>query len=250
MTEAPADEHTLTSCFTVAEGAVDVLERFRSYFDMLLGAYNVLLTNVQWAMESPASYRAAVERLLHEPLSVDLLSLDTRTAMQRLVSVSQQCRAAETGTPHVHSPPPACADVSVYRLAVSQVRLCFVVDALGLAQGGFCLSLITMAGADFLRLLQAQDPMALFILLHFGVLFQRMMRGSAHKWSFGNSGADLVHHVAELLEATHLTLIPEVQAGVAWCQAQVGLPTMPCIPVELPHHMLVSDWAMQDLAPP
>lgn len=240
----------LTFRFPVVEGVVDVLERFWSYFDMLLGAYNVLPTNVQWAMESPASYRAAVERLLHEPLSADLLSFDTRVAMQRLISVSQQCRAAEARRPHAHSPPPACADVSVYRLAVSQVRLCFVVDALGLAQGGFCLSLITMAGADFLRLLQAQDPMALFILLHFGVLFQRMMRESAHKWSFGTSGADLVHRLAELLEATHLVLIPEARAGVAWCRAQVGLPSVPYVPAELPHHLLMSDWlATQDFGP-
>lgn len=213
---------------------MDVLERFRSYFDMLLGAYHVLLTNVQWAMESPASYGAAVERLLHEPLSVDLLSLDARAAMQRLVAVGQQCRA----------------DVPVYRLAVSQVRLCFVVDALGLAQGGFCLSLITMAGADFLRLLRARDPMALFVLLHFGVLFQRMVRDSAHKWSFGTSGAELVHHVADMLEATHLVLIPDARAGVAWCRAQVGLPNMPCVPVEVPHDVMMSSWLeTQDFAP-
>ncbi|KAK8090611.1 hypothetical protein PG994_000116 [Apiospora phragmitis] len=164
-----------------------LLKPLDGFFKLLLGTYNILLTNIQWTMENPTGIEAAVDGLLKEPLAFDFVSLETRLAMERLTSVSQKFRTnfpshsnGDTAAAAVVAPPPpprtlgyVCAEVPAYRQIISQTRLSFVVEALNLSQG-LCLSLITTTGLDFLNLVKAMDPMALFVLIHLGVLFYRL----------------------------------------------------------------------------
>lgn len=204
--------------------------RFNTFFDILLTAYNILLTNMQWTMNNPSEIRAAIDRLLKDPLTLDFIGFDTRLAMERLTSVSQQIRDhfSNSRTEDAAAPdaPPLgylCAEVPMYRLIIAQVKLSFVVEALNLPQG-FCLSLVTTTGLEFLNLVIAMDTMALFVLLHVGVIFYRMFQKEDKSgWAMSNIAQELIKELSRILEATPVCQIPEGREAIVWCQQQVGL---------------------------
>ncbi|KAK8119145.1 uncharacterized protein PG998_003771 [Apiospora kogelbergensis] len=121
------------------------LQRFNVSFDLLLGDYNNLLTHIKWTTDDPSGIRDAVDRLRQEPLTLDLVSLDTRLAMERLTSVCQHLRA---DWPPSHSNGDAAAaplsylssKMSVHRLAISQTKLSYVIETLDLPKGFACRS--------------------------------------------------------------------------------------------------------------
>lgn len=205
-------------------------QRFHTFFDILLATYNILLTNIQWTMNSPSDIRAAVDRLLKDPLTLDFIGFDTRLAMERLTSVSQQIRTnfSTSNTEDAAAPPAPplgylCAEVPMYRLIIAHVKLSFVVEALNLPQG-FCLSLVTTTGLEFLNLVIAMDTMALFVLLHIGVIFYRMFRKEDKAgWAMGNIAQELIKELSRILEATPVCQIPEGREAIVWCQQQIGL---------------------------
>ncbi|KAK8128091.1 hypothetical protein PG984_009199 [Apiospora sp. TS-2023a] len=213
-----------------------IQRRFNTFFDILLATYNILLSNIQWTMNNPSDIRAAVDRLLKDPLTLDFIGFDTRLAMERLTSVSQQIRtnfASGNIDDAAVAPPPApplgylCSEVPMYRLIVAQVKLSFVVEALNLPQG-FCLSLITTTGLEFLNLVLAMDTMALFVLLHIGVVFYRMFRKEDKAGrAMGSIAQELIKELSRILEATPVCQIPEGREAIIWCQQQVGLLPMP-----------------------
>ncbi|KAK8080100.1 hypothetical protein PG997_007918 [Apiospora hydei] len=213
-----------------------LLERLDVFFKLLLGTYNTLLTNIQWTMDNPTNIRAAVEKLMKEPLAIDLVSFETRLAMERLTRVSQQFRTnfpiySNNGDAAAAPPQPAlghlCSEVPAYRLIISQTKLSFVVEALNLSQG-LCLSLITTTGLDFLNLVKAMDPMALFVLIHLGVLFYRLFgKWDGFGWTMGNIVQELVKELSGILEATPIYQLQEGRDGIVWCQQQTGLLPIP-----------------------
>ncbi|KAK6819583.1 hypothetical protein PG987_016066 [Apiospora arundinis] len=203
-------------------------QRVNAFFDLLISVYNNLLTNIKWTINESSGIRAAVDQLLKEPLTLDLVSFDTRLAMERLTSVSQYL---ETNSPsHSNGDTVAasplvdlCSKVSVYRLAISQTKLSFVVEALNLPQG-LCMSFITSTGLDFLNLVKAMDSMALFILMHIGVLFCRLSkRRDTLGLAIGNTALNLINELSGMLEATPIYQTPDGRDGILWCQQQVGL---------------------------
>ncbi|KAK8028600.1 hypothetical protein PG991_005656 [Apiospora marii] len=215
---------------------IKIQRRFNTFFDILLETYNILLTNIRWTMNSPSEIRAAVDRLLKDPLTLDFIGFDTRLAMERLTSVSQQIRTnfssrnAEDAAAAPHASPLGylCAEVPMYRLIIAQVKLSFVAEALNLPQG-FCLSLVTTTGLEFLNLVIAMDTMALFVLLHVGVVFYRMFRkeedhqAAGGCWAMGSVAQELIRELSRILEATPVCQIPEGREAIVWCQQQIGL---------------------------
>ncbi|KAK8051540.1 hypothetical protein PG993_002925 [Apiospora rasikravindrae] len=216
-----------------------LLERLDVFFKLLLGTYNTLLTNIQWTMDSPTTIRAAVDKLLKEPLAIDLVNFETRLAMERLTRVSQQFRTnfpIHNNGDAAAAPQPAlgclCSEVPAYRLIISQTKLSFVVEALNLSQG-LCLSLITTTGLDFLNLVKAMDPMALFVLIHLGVLFYRLFeKWNGFGWAMGNIVQELVKELSRILEATPIYHLQEGRDGIVWCQQQTGLLPLPGMEAE------------------
>lgn len=121
---------------------------------------------------------------------------------------------------------PLYGDIKAYQVAILQIKVGFVVESQGILKG-FCLSLATATGPDFLALVRAFDPMALLIMVYFGVLFDQLARDDKLGWWVGDTARELVGEVSDLLQGTSVCMVPDGQKALAWARRQVGLPVSP-----------------------
>jgi hypothetical protein len=108
-----------------------------------------------------------------------------------------------------------------YRKAVSMLHFCFVEAAKGLIQC-FFVAFPVMAGQEFNVALKNEEPVALFILMHFGVLLDN--EGNDRWWAKG-VGRSLVVEVSDVLLQlqTPFSGMSAWEDGIAWARQQVGL---------------------------
>jgi hypothetical protein len=87
---------------------------------------------------------------------------------------------------------------------------------------GFCVAFPSLAGRDFSLGVKNSEPVALFILLHWAVLLQRL---GDWMWWAGSVGRKLVQEISDVLLQSHpqLGATPEWQDGIEWASEQVGI---------------------------
>ncbi|KAF4631630.1 hypothetical protein G7Y89_g6498 [Cudoniella acicularis] len=202
---------------------MSTLDRLTMAFDMLLGAFNIALTNIHWLCQNHSTFGAV---LSYGTVTMDILDLDTRIALNRLTTVSDQLRIS-TSSKEIEGSrqePPFAGELVMYRIAIAQLKYSFAEDARG-AIKGYCLSLITAAGSDFSLAMKNMEPMALFIVMYFGVLLDRMA-SDPMCWWIASAGKELVDAISEILLQTPLAEIQDGLEGIAWTRQQVGLPVL------------------------
>lgn len=226
------------------------LERVLSYFDMEYGAYQVAMHHMQWYLQCPGSTMDVIRYLQSEDIKHARVAADDKAGLKLLDSVSKQVRIPaplddDSGgggygdNDHgnddgaINNQQPLYSEVHTYKLAIEQIKLSFVVDSQQVLKG-FCLSLATATGPDFVALVRALDPMALLIMAYFGVLFDRMGRDERIGWWVGGTGRALVAEISDMLmlQQGHegqglgevITGVPDGRRVLAWVRRQVGLP--------------------------
>jgi hypothetical protein len=112
----------------------------------------------------------------------------------------------------------------MYRKAIAQLKYCFAEDARDLIKG-YCLSMIPVAGPEFAVAMRNLDPLALFIVMYFGVLLDRMARDPM-AWWISSMGKDLVKRASEILQQSPIAQIPDGRGGISWTRQQVDLPAL------------------------
>jgi hypothetical protein len=206
--------------FAVPVERLSVMTRTNMAFDLILGALEIAATNMQWLFQSPYSVSALLK---YKSLTLDVIDPDTMIALDRLTSVGRQiCVPAANDDTGDASEYRFASDVRLYRLAIAQVRYSFAEDTEDSIKG-YCLSLITVAGRDFATEIKKQEPMALFIVMYFSVLLDRIARDSRVCW-VGSAGKDLVREISDILQRSPIAQIPDGRDGIAWTRGQVGLP--------------------------
>ncbi|KAG7142782.1 Sterol uptake control protein 2 like [Verticillium longisporum] len=183
-----------------------------------------------------ASPATALQSLLRLPASIDACDAATRAPLARLYAVNdalhepaayypdsqKPTRAtllhAEQSQPQPQQGPPVSRH-EMYRRAVFHLGTCFAEDATGLVPGHSA-SFPSVAGPGFAAAVGGGEPLALLVVMHWGVLLHRM--GLRCWWAAG-VGACLVAELSEALPETELAFLPAAQEGVAWARGEVGL---------------------------
>jgi hypothetical protein len=198
---------------------LSTMDRMNMGFDMMNGAFMIAMTNIQWLF----NHCSLSTLISFGTATIDILDTGTKIALDRLTSVSCQIHipASKVVTQDAKLEDPLASELEIYRFAIAHLTYCFAEDARGLIQG-YCLSLITAAGPDFALAVKELEPMALFIVMHFGVLLDRTAR-DPRAWWILSMGKDIVKVVSEILQQSPIAQIPDGREGIAWTCQQVGL---------------------------
>lgn len=200
------------------------INRMSNGFDLMLGAYDITLTNLGWFFESYSSLQVL---LSYDVAPMDLIDVGTRTALEYLTSVSRQIRVPASvleARDKKEDEDPLASELPVYQIAIAHMKYCFAEDARALIKG-YCLSLVSAAGRDFALAFKRLEPMALFIILYFGVLLDRVAQDPL-AWWITSTGRDLVKEASEILLRSPIAQITEGRLGISWTRQQVGLPEL------------------------
>ena len=227
--------------FALPVEEMSAIERIMIAFDMVLGGFTLAMINYQWLVDSPISVNTV---LSYGRTTLDILDSDTRAALERLTSVSRrmtpkEVSAAKEETRETGQEDHADSEVYIYRLAIGQLKYCFAEDARGLIKG-YCLTLTPVAGSEFISAVRNLEPVALFILMYFGVLLDRY-GANPMVWWVSTVGKDLVKEISEILLASPIAQLHDGREGIAWTRQQVGLPPLDFGIVECldPHLLLL-----------
>jgi hypothetical protein len=199
------------------------IERMKMGFDMFLGATNIALTNIKWLFERNYSLNVVAG---FEKATMDMVDPDTRLALDRLSTVANELGipAANEDIQSARVEDHLDGNNSMYRKAIAQLKYCFAEDARYLIKG-YCLSMIPVAGPEFSVAMGNLDPLALFIVMYFGVLLDRMARDPM-AWWISSMGKDLVKRASEILQQSPIAQIPDGREGIFWTRQQVDLPAL------------------------
>ncbi|GJN78418.1 hypothetical protein PLIIFM63780_001912 [Purpureocillium lilacinum] len=210
-----------------SSGKTSVVDRVHASFAMFLGCLHTAAINWDWFFDSPTSARTAVLDYFPRQEYMDLVDADTQTAIQRITSASHSIRLPPTGDPSLDSPDghqgPLAHDVSSYHIAAEQTKYCFAERVVGRIRG-FMVNLPSrcVAGPDFVEGLRTHEPMAMFILLYWGVLLHGCA-ADPWMWWAGTTGREVVEETAAILAGSHVCELEDVREGIAWAREQVGL---------------------------
>ena len=218
--------------FALPPEQMTAIDRIGIAFDMVIGATAIATTNIQWLMDSPMSLEIVLGLGL---ASMDILDSETVRAIGYMVSVSSQMSPkliteeketvkVEIGGKEQDIPCPPVSEQFMYWLAIAHLKYCFAEDARGLIKG-YCMTFIPLSGMDFIWAVRRKEPVALFVLIYFGVLMHRY--GEQTKaWWIRTTGRDLVNEASEILLQSPVAMMEEGREGIAWTRRQVGLPPL------------------------
>jgi hypothetical protein len=214
--------------FALPPERMSAIDRIGIAFDMVIGAVHIAATNMQWLMESPMSVGTVLGL---GNVAMQILDSETLLALDRMTSVSRQMspKSLPAMKEKIHVagqevPSPPESERYMYWLAIAQLKYCFAEDARGLI-AGYCLTFIPVAGADFIWAIRKQEPVALFVLMYFGVLMDRYGE-DPRMWWITTTGRDLVKETSEILLQTPIAMIPDGREGITWTRQQAGLPPL------------------------
>ncbi|KAK4086084.1 hypothetical protein PCL_06834 [Purpureocillium lilacinum] len=210
-----------------------ILDRVHASFVMFVGCAQTAALNWQWFFDSPTSARIAAEDYYPRLEFMELIDPQTKTAINRLSTVNRLVRLPPTGDPAQDSEDgqqgPLTYDVWSYRIAVGQTKYAFAENAVGRIKG-FLISVPCMCGPEVIEGLRTREPVAMFVLMYWGVLLNECAADSWLWWAAGHTGRDVVEAASGELLRSPVFALEDVREGIAWARKQVGLdPVMPVI---------------------
>lgn len=183
-------------------------------FELVSGGGAVLLTKSS-ALEENALFRDMVP---WEGLRAREINPDVQNALGRLARINDahhgSSASPRTEAEHLY----AIAQHSTCRRAVYFLRECFS-RCSEPATRGYILGWMNLVGRDFVQAVETEEPVALLILMHFGVLLQQQSYGL---WWVGGIGRKLVGEVSDALD-TQGGLTREMGDAVSWALREVNL---------------------------
>ena len=195
--------------FGEKESMIDLMS---VHYELLRGVGVLLLTYYEQLHTSPlvAGVAEMIEQLPAVPLDED-----TVIAIGRLEMLNNARRPKKTAA----DPSESVAAASYHAAcenAIRHLRVCFDKCAYPLAKG-YCLGWHNLSGAQYMEALKEKDAVALLIVMHWGVLVERL---SCDIWWAQLIGRNVVLQASDFIPKNSE---PEVKASVRWAQEQVGL---------------------------
>jgi hypothetical protein len=214
--------------FATPDKNLAILDRVDTLFDMLLSSTRIAASNIAWLLASPAPLSTVVDRYGVDVELYKGMPAETLDAIGLLKSVGRLVRLA----PNPNNPDgqgPLASEVPSYLNAAAQTHYCFAEDFHDRIRGYF-ISVFPAAGGEFAVAFREREPMAMFIILYWGVLVHRAAQDT-YIWGIETAGRDIVADASALLLGSHILDVAGVREGIAWTREQVGLPPIPECPL-------------------
>ena len=224
------------------------IERASVFFHMIAKSIQIVVPNLEWYLDSPCAARTARNNYARDFDLMKTLEPETLSAISLLSSVSRQVRIAATNSmdsQHAGAEGPLANDILAYKLAVAQAKYCFAEDHNGRFKACFIL-LPVVCGAEFAAGVRRKEPMAIFIIMYWGVLLDRSSK-DPWMWILASTGRDLVAETSEMLQCSQIARIPGVRDGIAWARRQVNLPPLAGCVWTGATNALALEWAKNDI---
>ncbi|KAH8690741.1 hypothetical protein BGW36DRAFT_389250 [Talaromyces proteolyticus] len=197
----------------VTSGLPRPLARLSKTFDVMLSAKTMFLARFPNSLPSCQS-----EIVSSIDMSVlDILDDETASALDLLTTISRQIRVLITADGHTE----IAGDTEVYQIAIGHIKCSFAEHKRGVIKN-YCWILVSVVDRCFFQSLKQLEPMALLIMMYFGVILDRMGRDPT-AWYIGSRGKDLVEDISEILELSPVSQIPDGQVAITWSRQQVGI---------------------------
>ncbi|KAF4338712.1 nicotinate phosphoribosyltransferase [Fusarium beomiforme] len=221
---AVAVNMALGQCSAFQELHEGVLERMVTLWELLMG--NASIANQHFdALISGALSQSTEALMLRTQLQTETptsLSKETEEALESLNAIiNKACETPSGSTPDDQSE--VAVRISSYRTSYSAIQTCFVQDSKDIFKG-MAIGFPALAGRDFGLALKSSDPVALLLMVFWGV--QLHMLGKM-AWWVGTFGKKMVDEVSEMLwkpdPEFEVMDMPEWRECITWARAEVDL---------------------------
>lgn len=192
-----------------------MLERMSVFSEMIVGSTSVALMYPEALLSGPleASLKKALEIMAQE--IPEQLDDETDAALRRLSTIVKDMFPSSEDELTTRRR-------QVYLDAVENLRTCFHEDIRGTIKG-FAISFPSLAGPEFLAYMKNLEPLAILILMHWGVLLENVGQMA---WWARSVGKNMVSEVSETLLEPSLGFRDKQDwwDGISWARKKVGLP--------------------------
>ncbi|KAG5755468.1 hypothetical protein H9Q70_001961 [Fusarium xylarioides] len=221
---AVAVNMALGQCSAFEELHEGVLERMVTLWELLMG--NAPIANQHFdALISGALSRSTEALMLRTQLQTETptsLSKETEEALGSLSTIiNKACETPSGSTPNDQSE--ASVRISSYRTSFSAIQTCFVQDSKDVFKG-MAIGFPALAGREFGLALKSSEPVALLLMVFWGVQLDTLGKIA---WWVGTFGKKMVDEVSEMLwepdPEFEIMNMSEWRECIAWARAEVGL---------------------------
>jgi hypothetical protein len=188
------------------------LDSVITIFDLMQGNLFISTTTYKWLLQDK-SMRVDLWDALPP---VHLLDENHKEAMERLKRLNQAAYGANGAEDDKESV------FNRYKLAIDELEGVFAREATGKLQD-VAIAWLLLCGPQFSSALRALEPMAMLVLMTWGVLLHRL--GSSYWWADG-PGTRLVNELSERVFRAQLAPSPELRDAIMWARRQAGLPDL------------------------
>lgn len=198
------------------------------HFDMIHGAGQVALIAMDWLEAGP--YPTNARPNWAEDVPFELLDDDTKAAVARLHTVNNVVTPDDENLSTPPSSGKGADDTTntdsettrstkaMYKKAISYLEE-FFARTLDRNTRGLGVLWPTMAGADYAAAARRSEPLAILLLMYWGIILHRMSRDY---WWAGRPGRALVREAEVALRSSPHATLPAWARSVEWALAAIG----------------------------
>lgn len=180
-------------------------------FDLLHGISAITLSCWDWLKDGPITF--PLEEFRHNPLH--LLDDNTKKSIQRLHAVNEAQRPPNG----LGSGKNCDATRELFKNCIINLEFLFAKEIEDEIRC-ICTAFPGLCGKEFTSAVGESHPMALFILMHWGVLLARLGHDA---WWARPAGKNLVAELSESLALLQHDYAPEWEEGILWARKEAGL---------------------------
>ncbi|RBA12449.1 hypothetical protein FPRO05_03899 [Fusarium proliferatum] len=221
---AVAVNMALGQCSAFEELHEGVLERMVTLWELLMG--NASIANQHFdALISGALSRSTEALMLRTQLQTETptsLSNETEEALGSLSTIINKACETPSGSA-ANDQSEASVRINSYRTSFSAIQTCFVQDSKDIFKG-MAIGFPGLAGRDFGLALKSSDPVALLLMVFWGVQLDTLGKIA---WWVGTFGKKMVDEVSEMLwepdPEFEVMNMSEWRECITWARTEVGL---------------------------
>ncbi|KAM0432219.1 hypothetical protein ACHAPT_004755 [Fusarium lateritium] len=213
----------LAQCEGMIAFEQNILERMVALWELLMG--NASIANKYYDVLISGALSQSTEAILlktsqqaQTPVS---LSAETEAALERLSTIIEkaaQPRASGGSDPEVQTED--SVRTLVYRSSFAAIKTCFEMDSKDLYKGA-AIGFPALAGRDFGAALKNSDPVAMFLMMHWGVQLHALGKLA---WWVGSFGQKMVRELSGMLWESELGKDdPGWRENITWARIEVEL---------------------------
>ncbi|KAK4444341.1 hypothetical protein QBC34DRAFT_442586 [Podospora aff. communis PSN243] len=193
--------------------AESCLDRLIGLIESLIATARFGVDKHEWLLASPCPARTIATEYAVDLGLMGLLDPGTRAAIELMTSVCKSVTLSDGRK---------AGEVFSYCLAVGQTKYCFAEERAGRLQQYYT-SMFPIAGEEFVGGMRTREPMALLVIMYWGVLADRAAKSEWGGWIVGDTGREVVREASEMLVRSAIADVPGVAEGIAWTRYQVEL---------------------------